>query len=238
VRDVKSPPGTRRAEQASATRGRILDAARQRFAERGYAATTFRDIADHAAVAVQTVYAIFGTKATILRTLRESVSAEPGAGAAYAAALAATDPTDALRAFSRSIRLRWERGHDIVGIDLNAASADVDVRAEVAAVLTQRRRGISRLAARLHELDQRIDQGRSGALLNAVTLPQLYEELVTDHGWSADDYESWLTRTLVDQTLDFGGTLPKIVAMRTIGPSTARAVHPETLSRPKEDDTR
>lgn len=196
MRDVKSPAGSLRAEQAAVTTRRILDAARKGFVEVGYAATTLREIASDAGVAVQTVYAVFGSKANILRALRESVVTDPAASEAYAAAVAATDLDAALTLFARSIRLRWEAGHDIVMINSSAAAADPAIRAEVAAANAMRNGGIARLARRLGELERGLDLRRVEALLDALTLTSLYEQLVSSHGWSPDDYETWLAGAL------------------------------------------
>jgi AcrR family transcriptional regulator len=196
MRDVKSPAGSLRAEQAAVTTRRILDAARRQFRDTGYAATTLREIASEAGVAVQTVYAVFGSKANILRALRESVVTDPAASEAYAAALAATNLDDALSSFARSIRLRWEAGHDIVMINMKAAAADPDIRAEVAAADAMRGGAIARLAQRLVELERALDPRRIAALLDALTLTAVYEQVVARHGWSSDDYESWLAGVL------------------------------------------
>src|SRR5260221_11870574 len=59
--------GTRRAEQARATRRRIAGQAQQLFLRQGYGATTLDQIAAKAGVAVQTVYFHFGNKATVLK---------------------------------------------------------------------------------------------------------------------------------------------------------------------------
>jgi AcrR family transcriptional regulator len=196
MRDVKSPAGSLRAEQAAVTTRRILDAARRRFGDAGYAATTLREIASEAGVAVQTVYAVFGSKANMLRALRESVVADPAASEAYTAALAAANLDDALRSFARSIRLRWEAGHDIVMIDSNAAAADPEIRVEVATANGMRGEGIARLAGRLGDLDHGLDPDRVEALLDALTLTSVYERLVVHHGWSSDGYEDWLANAL------------------------------------------
>jgi AcrR family transcriptional regulator len=202
MRDVKSPAGSLRAEQAAVTTRRILDAARRRFRDAGYAATTLREIASEAGVAVQTVYAVFGSKANILRALRESVVTDPAASEAYAAALAATDLDEALASFARSIRLRWEAGHDIVMIHASAAAADPDIRAEVAAADAMRSRGIARLAQRLAELERALDPYHVHAVLDALTLTAVYEQLVANHGWSTDEYESWLVGVLRSEIRD------------------------------------
>src|SRR3984893_17913018 len=68
-----------RQEQAAQTRTRIIEAAGELFASRGYARTTMREIAEAAHVASDTVYAAFGTKARVLTSLIDSRLA-PAAG--------------------------------------------------------------------------------------------------------------------------------------------------------------
>jgi AcrR family transcriptional regulator len=58
---------TRRREQAEETRRRIIDAAYNLFVARGYGRTTIAEVARSAGVAVETVYAAYGNKATLLR---------------------------------------------------------------------------------------------------------------------------------------------------------------------------
>ncbi len=232
MRDVKSPTGSLRAEQAAVTTRRILEAARRGFADAGYAATTLREIASEAGVAVQTVYAVFGSKANILRALRESVVTDPAASEAYAAALAVTDLEEALGAFARSIRLRWEAGHDIVMIDVSASAADPDIRAEVVAANARRSGGIARLARRLGalELERGLDARRVEALLDALTLTSVYERLVVIHGWSSDDYESWLAGALRRDIGD--STIQSRAAARPSGPppvAVGPSVTPQAL---------
>ena len=70
---VKRPySSARRQAQARETRQSILDAALQLFVASGYAATSVQAIAERAGVAVQTVYAVFGTKRELLRQLIEA----------------------------------------------------------------------------------------------------------------------------------------------------------------------
>src|SRR5512141_1361805 len=125
MKDVKSRAGSLRADRAELTRRRIEASARALFAGRGYPATTLREIADDAGVAVQSVYAIYGSKAGILRALRESVRDDPEAVAAFARTVDAPAAAAALR----------------------------EVRAELEAVLAVRRRGIGGLALAIVELD-------------------------------------------------------------------------------------
>jgi AcrR family transcriptional regulator len=57
---------TRRRQQARETRLRVLAAAHELFVERGYGRTTITDVAAAAGVAVETVYAVFRNKPTLL----------------------------------------------------------------------------------------------------------------------------------------------------------------------------
>ena len=71
----RSYSSTKRQAQARETRRSILEAALELFVTSGYAATSIQTIAEQAGVAVQTVYAVFGTKRELLRQLIESTIA-------------------------------------------------------------------------------------------------------------------------------------------------------------------
>jgi AcrR family transcriptional regulator len=199
MRDVKSRAGSLRAIRAAETRLRIEEAARRCFPERGYEATTQREVAAEAGVAVQTVYATFGSKAAILRALRGRVVGDTEADAAWAAALEAATVAGAIHAFSHSIRLRWEHGADVVAADVDAARTDPAIRAEVEGAIRGRRAGIGRLAAVLVRLDPRLGSAdRVAATLDALTVADAYLVLTGAHGWTPDDYEPWLRRAIAD----------------------------------------
>jgi AcrR family transcriptional regulator len=197
---------TLRAERAAATRRRILGAARRLFAERGYGATTLVAVARESRVAVQTVYAVFGSKAGILRALREDLVGQPEAEALYQAALAASGAGEALALFARSIRTRWQAGADIVAIHADAAASDASLRREVEAVLARRRAGIVRLVEGLvPDLRDGLGVAGAAAIADALTLPEVYMALVRDGGWSDDAYEQWLAATLRGQVIRHPG---------------------------------
>src|SRR3954452_10958367 len=59
----------RRAAAAAQTRETIVQAAKQAFEERGWAATTIQSVAASASVSPKTVEALFGTKAVLLKTV-------------------------------------------------------------------------------------------------------------------------------------------------------------------------
>lgn len=189
-----------REERAAVTRGRITDAARRLFRARGYGATTLTDVAREAGVAVQTVYAVYRSKSGILRALRESVLRQPEAEALFDQALREPRADMKLDLFARSIRRRWEYGADVVAIHRDAATADRAVRAEVDMILTIRRASIGRLARSLDDVQVAdIDVKRATAILDALTLPEVYLELIDVQGWTPDEFEAWLGRSLRQQ---------------------------------------
>lgn len=68
TKKVKRPyDSTRRREQAAETRRLIIQAAHDLFVRKGYGRTTIADVAAAAGVAVETVYAAYRNKPTLLR---------------------------------------------------------------------------------------------------------------------------------------------------------------------------
>ena len=148
--DVKTPEPQRRLtlrqEQANLTRSRIRDAARGLFVRDGYAATTLKAIAIEAGVAVQTVYAVFGSKASILTELRWMVVDLPEADAARQEAMRAASVEERLARFAHSIRLRWEAAGDIVQVNEDAARTDPAIAVEIRPAEERRQVGIHTFA--------------------------------------------------------------------------------------------
>jgi AcrR family transcriptional regulator len=189
---------TLREERAAVTRRRILDAARHRFFEDGYAATTLRAVAVEAGVAVQTVYAVFGSKAVILDELRALVVNLPEADAAWRAAMSEPTPQRRLTRFARSIRRRWELAGDIVRVHQDAVRVDAALRPGIAAAEARRHGGIAAFVRGIEaDLGAGIDVERSVGVVNALTLYAVYEELVVVQGWTPDAYEAWLGASLL-----------------------------------------
>jgi AcrR family transcriptional regulator len=188
---------TLRQEQAAVTRRRILDAARALFFRNGYAATTLKAVAEEAGVAVQTLYAVFGSKAAILAELRQQVVAQPEASSALADAMQAPTLDDRVTAFAHSMRERWELAGDIVRVNEDAARADPAIRADTKGAAQRRQAGIARFVrGAAEDLGLDLDLTHTTAIVDALTMYDLYEQLVGVHGWSSDAYETWLTDQL------------------------------------------
>jgi len=199
---------TLREERAAVTRRRILDAARRRFFEDGYAATTLRAVAAEAGVAVQTVYAVYGSKAAILAELRALVVNLPEADAEWRAAMSDPTPQGRLARFAHSIRSRWELAGDIVRVHQDAFRVDASLRPGIDAAEERRRGGIVAFVRSLSaDLGAPIEVERAIGVVNALTLYAVYEELVVTLGWTPDAYEAWLAEALTAGVV--GSSLPR-----------------------------
>ena len=191
-----------REERADVTRRRIAMAALVLFERDGYGATTMRAIAKEAGVAVQTVYAVYRSKAGILDALTEGVIHDPAADTLFISAMEEPAAARRLRQFAHSIRRRWENGATIVSVHRDAAVTDPAIREGVGRTLARRRAGLAALASALEpDLGSGITASKAAAILDALTMPEVWTELVGVHGWTADEYEAWLGRTLAQQLL-------------------------------------
>jgi AcrR family transcriptional regulator len=86
-----------RERQAEATRQLLIDVARERFTERGFAGTSVEDITERAGVARGALYHHFSGKDALFRSVYEAVQADTAARV-VGAALAEQDPWGAVRA--------------------------------------------------------------------------------------------------------------------------------------------
>ncbi|MBA3822689.1 MAG: TetR/AcrR family transcriptional regulator [Ktedonobacterales bacterium] len=196
------PTLTHRQRQAQATRTLIIDAARKLFLQQGYVATTIDAIGTEAGVAVSTVYAIFRNKRGILGAIREAWHQTSGQRELFQDAMEASDPCQRLALMAHATRRQWETGAEMTAIYQAAASADPEAADELATALRGRRTGLKRfIDACAPDLRQDMSAEQLLAILFALTLPQLYEELVQTSGWSPHAYEEWLTETLQRQLL-------------------------------------
>jgi AcrR family transcriptional regulator len=193
-----------RKRDREATRGRIVDAARDLFLEQGYARTTIADVARAADVAPQTVYWAFGSKAGLVREIRDAWFATAGTGERMATVLAIDDPSRRLEAFAGFMRNQWETGAAALSIQRDALRVDPDAAADVVAILETRARGLFEVVRPLgRHLAPGLTVERAHDILLALSLLEVYLELQS-RGWSGEDYEAWLASALRSQLLGDG----------------------------------
>jgi AcrR family transcriptional regulator len=202
-RQKRQTKSTLRQRQAQATASMIVAAAKALFLEQGYAVATIEAIAGRAGVAVSTVYAVFGSKRGILRAIRtawhegsrirEVVYSEPGAARAE----------ERLEQLAQATRQQWETGVEVIAIYNGAAAADPEAAAELSEALKGRRKGMETFALSLEpHLRPGLATARAAAIIQALCLPEVFNELVRHSGWSAEAYQAWLSQTLKRELLE------------------------------------
>jgi len=198
----RQKPLTLRQRQAEATRSMIVKAAQALFLERGYTGTTIETIAEQSGVAVSTVYAVFGSKRGILRAIRSAWHERTQIREVAYGSHPDQSPQERLEMLAQATRRQWESGADVIAIYTGAADADPKAAAELDEALEGRRKGLTNFAKSLEpHLRTGLDLAHAAAILHALCLPQVYDDLVRRSGWTAEEYQDWLLRTLKHELL-------------------------------------
>jgi AcrR family transcriptional regulator len=197
-----------RDRHAAETRARILEAAAGLFEARGYGRTTVRAMAERADVAVDTVYATFGTKGRVLTALIDQRLAPRGDVNVMdrPEALAVRDEPDQrrqLHLFARDIAQVIERVGPVYEIMRTSATVEptmADVHAEMD---RYRLRNMSKVAGWLADRGPlRVDVDRAAQIIWALASPDVARMLRHGQGWSSDEYADWLEDALARTLLD------------------------------------
>lgn len=191
----------RRSDAAEATKARILDAAKTLFSRRGIDRVTIAEIAKRAGVSASTVYALYASKAGILRALMKAALFGPRFQAAEERLAGVTDPVKLIELTAGVARAIYESESAELGLLRGASSFSPELR-DLEAEFEKIRSDMQK--ARIDLLFARslarpgLDPARARQILWMYTSRDIYRILVHDCGWSPDEFESWLSRTLVD----------------------------------------
>jgi AcrR family transcriptional regulator len=211
--DARVKPAGRRERKALETRRRVLDAAEDRFTRDGYAVTTMTAIADRADVAVQTLYAVFGTKRAILTELIDArILGDDQAGALkdrndWQEMEREADPRRQVALLASIATRIGKRSGAIIEVMAAAAGADPDI----AAVYRRQRqaryedqRRIARSLARRHALRKGLSEAEAADVIWTLVNTRTYRSLVGERRWTDSRYERWLTDLLAGALLNDG----------------------------------
>jgi AcrR family transcriptional regulator len=195
------------AERVRVTRQRIVAAATTLFLRDGFLTTTMSAIAKEAGVAVQTLYLSFANKTAIL-------------SAAFDAAVAGDDepipiverdwyksltsdpsgPASVANFFEYSASI-IERSTPLYAV-IRAASAEP----EVAELLANNKRerhaallGVAERLSRKKHFRRSLTAEDAAGIMYTLSSAESYLLLVTEHGWSAEQWRKWTLATLTDQ---------------------------------------
>jgi AcrR family transcriptional regulator len=194
-----------RKQQSGQTRMRILDAAQKLFAERGYAASTVEAIAAEAQVAVDTVYASFGSKRSLLQSLLgvrvggDEARIDLLDRAGPQAVRRETDQRRQITAFATDLTAILERAGPVDGIIRGAAAVDADIAEFRVKAQEGRYRNMQQLVSWLAAngpLKPGLTEEDATAIVWTMTSPEVHHLFRVVRGWPPERYTAWLGESL------------------------------------------
>ena len=199
---------SRRREQARLNREAIVAAARQRFLDDGFTATTIATIAADAGATADTIYKSFGGKAGLLRAMCEDalngenpIPAEQRSDAMQASE---TDPRRMLRGLGTLTTEVAPRIAPLLLLLSTAAEADpamAQLRADFDAARLARMTHVAQILASKTQLRPGLSVEEAAEIMWAYSSPELYGLLVLTRGWRAERYGTFVGESLVDALL-------------------------------------
>ena len=199
---------SRRREQARLNREAIVAAARQRFLDDGFTATTIATIATDAGATADTIYKSFGGKAGLLRAMCEDalkgegpIPAEQRSDAMQASE---TDPRRILRGLGTLTAEVAPRINPLLLLLSTAAEADsamAQLRADFDAARLARMTHVAQILASKTQLRAGVSVEEAAEIMWAYSSPELYGLLVLTRGWDRERYGEFVGESLVDALL-------------------------------------
>lgn len=195
----------RRRRQARETRKAILAAATKLFVSPGYAATPLTAVATEAGVAIQTVYAAFGSKHQLLSELVDVTIAgddEPVAmpDRPFVTDIRAlSDPRAKLARYAQHLSTTHARQTDVMIALAGAATADPDAAEVWRKNVEERLRGMAMLAADLMSTGAVRSDHDTDSVTDVLWLAmdfRNYDWLVRQRGWTPERFERWYVDTV------------------------------------------
>ncbi|WP_208813521.1 TetR/AcrR family transcriptional regulator [Micromonospora echinofusca] len=208
-------PGEQRRERTpmGTARQKILDEALRLFVSQGYRATTIKEVAAGAGVAVQTVYFTFGNKRALLKELVDRNVAgddEPVPTLQrpwLREAVAEPDPRRQLEIQVRAAGSIYRRVAPLLQVMRDTAGSEDEV-GELWLHNQKQRRAVQRrlvtALARKHPLPGGLTVSRATDIAYALLGPEMYHLMVTERGWPVAEWERWVLRMLGTELLGDG----------------------------------
>lgn len=190
-----------RAQQAGLTRERILGAARELFVAQGYRRTSVQQIAERAAVNVDTIYHAVGRKPALMRELVETAlsggpEAVPAQQRDYVRQIrAARSARDKIDIYAVAITGIQQRMAPVFLALRDAALTDEPCRALWQDISGRRARNMLEFAADLRttgELRSDLTDQQVADVIWSMNAAEYWVLLVEERGWAAAEFQLWI----------------------------------------------
>jgi AcrR family transcriptional regulator len=207
-----------RQAKAEETRARILATAKAQFSERGVDVVTIDDIASKAGVASPTVYALFRSKAGLLKAIIQGTFFGPHYARVAERTQTTDDPFELLRITASISRVIFDAERVEIGLmrGVSAFSPELkSVETEFERIRFHLQEGRARLLVKTFPAARKLGLTKVCDIMWMYTGRDIYRMLVLERGWSSDDYEEWLGLTLIQA---FTGRQQSTASQRTAQP--------------------
>jgi AcrR family transcriptional regulator len=186
---------------AEGTRARILQASKTLFAGRGIDRVTVEQIAKKAGVSASTVFALYKSKAGILRELIRSALFGQRFQVALARLKGETDPIRLIALTANVARAIYEAESSQLGLirgvsAFSPALGKLEKEFENLRFQMQKERVKLLFAQSKHRKELTLDEARR--IMWMYTSRDVYRLLVHEGGWTPNRYQKWLSSTLVN----------------------------------------
>lgn len=189
-----------RSQAADATKARVLRAARALFVRHGIDRTTVARVAARARVSVPTVYALYKSKEGILRELMSAALFGQRFQAAHAKLKGISDPIKLIALTAHVARAIYNAESSELGLMRGASAFSPPLR-KLEREFEKIRFDMQEERVRLLFAQSRQKKGlgldEARRILWMYTSRDVYRMLVHESGWTPDQYQSWLSETLV-----------------------------------------
>jgi AcrR family transcriptional regulator len=204
------PDSPSNSAQSEMLRGRILDAAREAFFDRGYPTTTREDIASRAGVSPDVVYDVFGgTRGVLVALMEIAVHGEDSP----MNVLERPEPQQMRRQTDQRVQLHMlaegvagilDRAGPLYLIMRHAAHSDEEIAVAYTALHDAGRQNMGVVAgwiAANGPLKGEMTIEMAGDVLWTLTSADVHHLLRVHREWSVEQYREWLTATLIASLL-------------------------------------
>lgn len=191
---------TSRQAKAEETRARILATAKKQFSKRGVDAVTIDAIALKAGVAAPTVYALFRSKAGLLKEIIQGTFFGPHYARVAERTRATDDPFELLRITASISRVIFDTEKVEIGLMRGTSAFSPELKSveeEFERIRFDLQEERARLLVKTFPAARRLGLAKVCDIMWMYTGRDIYRMLVLERGWSSDDYEEWLGSTLI-----------------------------------------
>ena len=199
VKRQRKYDASRRQAQARETQRAVIRAAQDLFVERGYGRTTMADVAAAAGVSVETVYAAFRNKATLLHRVWDITIGGDDEDVVFherPEVMAVRNEPDLAKRLRMHARLSTQTARRMTPflLALQGAAASEPAAADMLAEIgRQRLAGLSVMAEAAAKTGQlAVSEEECRDIVWSFTDGMLWHRLVQERGWSDERFADWL----------------------------------------------